>query len=93
MRLLLKDPPVFDALIFAGGAEFALRTAPVLAYYDLGSDAVMYLGNAQWNQRQILSEPSLQRELFCFPASYNGDDQFVAKWTAVWSDRPGLCHG
>ncbi len=84
-----ERPAVFDALIFAGGAEFALRTAPVLAYYDLGSDAVMYLGNAQWNQRQILSEPSLQKGLFAFRPS-NTDDQFVAKWTAVWSDRPGL---
>ena len=63
--------------------------APVLAYYDLGSDAVMYLGNAQWNQRQILSEPSLQKGLFAFRPS-NTDDQFVAKWTAVWPDRPGL---
>ena len=84
-----EKPPVFDALIFAGGAEFVLRTAPVLAYYDLGSDAVMYLGNAQWNQRRILSEPSLQNGLFAFRPS-NTDDQFVAKWTAVWPDRPGL---
>jgi branched-chain amino acid transport system substrate-binding protein len=88
-EVVAERPPVFDALIFAGGAEFALRTAPVLAYYDLGSDAVMYLGNAQWNQRQILSEPSLQKGLFAFRPS-NTDDQFVAKWTAVWPDRPGL---
>ncbi len=88
-EIVPERPPVFDALIFAGGAEFALRTAPVLAYYDLGSDAVMYLGNAQWNQRQILSEPSLQKGFFAFRPS-NTDDQFVAKWTAVWSDRPGL---
>ena len=88
-EVVAERPPVFDALIFAGGAQFALRTAPVLAYYDLGSDAVMYLGNAQWNQRQILSEPSLQKGLFAFRPS-NTDDQFVAKWTAVWPDRPGL---
>ena len=87
--VVAERPPVFDALILAGGAEFALRTAPVLAYYDLGSDAVMYLGNAQWNQSQILSEPSLQKGLFAFRPS-NTDDQFVAKWTAVWPDRPGL---
>ncbi len=88
-EVVSERPPVFDALIFAGGANFALRTAPVLAYYDLGSDAVMYLGNAQWNQRQILSEPSLQKGLFAFRPS-NTDDQFVVKWTDVWTDKPGL---
>lgn len=88
-ELTPKKPPVFDALIFAGGAEFALRTAPVLAYYDLGSDTIMYLGNAQWNQQRILSEPSLQNGLFAFRPS-NTDDQFVKKWTTVWPDRPGL---
>ena len=88
-EIISKKPPVFDVLIFAGGAEFALRTAPLLAYYDLGSDAVMYLGNAQWNHRQILSEPSLQKGLYAFRSS-NTDDQFVEKWNAVWSDKPGL---
>jgi ABC-type branched-subunit amino acid transport system substrate-binding protein len=80
---------VFDTLIFAGGAEFALRTAPVLAYYDLGSDTVMYLGNEQWNKTRILSEPSLQGGLFAFRPS-DTDSQFVAKWGTVWQDRPGL---
>lgn len=88
-ELATVKEPVFDALIFAGGAEFALRTAPVLAYYDLGSDAVMYLGNAQWNQNRILSEPSLQGGLFAFRPS-GTDVKFVEKWNGVWSDQPGL---
>ena len=88
-EVISEKPPAFDALIFAGGAEFALRTAPVLAYYDLGSDAVMYLGNEQWNQQRILSEPSLQNGLFAFRPS-NADDQFITKWQAIWPDRPGL---
>ena len=88
-EVITEKPPVFDALIFAGGAEFALRTAPVLAYYDLGSDAVMYLGNEQWNQQRILSEPSLQNGLFAFRPS-NTDDKFITKWQSIWSDSPGL---
>jgi len=82
-------PPVFDALVFAGGADFALRSAPVLAYYDLGSDSVMYLGNEQWNQPHILSEPSLQGALFANRPS-STDTQFAMKWRAVWPDRPGF---
>ena len=50
----------FDALVFAGDPKFALRTAPVLAYYDVSSDRVLYLGNALWDQTQLLVEPSLQ---------------------------------
>ena len=42
-------PPRFDAVLFAGSADFALRTAPVLAYYDADPERVLYLGNAQWN--------------------------------------------
>ncbi|MEC7237735.1 MAG: penicillin-binding protein activator, partial [Pseudomonadota bacterium] len=57
-------PPRFDAVLFAGSADFALRTAPVLAYYDADPERVLYLGNAQWNQRRILMEPSLQGGLF-----------------------------
>ena len=50
----------FDAVVFAGDPAFALRTAPVLAYYDVGPDRALYLGNALWNQTQLLVEPSLQ---------------------------------
>ena len=33
----------FDAVVFAGDPAFALRTAPVLAYYDVGPDRALYL--------------------------------------------------
>ena len=84
-----KTPPVFDALIFAGDAEFALRTAPVLAYYDLAGNDVLYLGNTQWNQSRLLMEPSLQGGLFASRPSAD-DTMFGKKWSAVWADRPGL---
>ena len=54
----------FDAVVFAGDPAFALRTAPVLAYYDVGPDRALYLGNALWDQTQLLVEPSLQGGLF-----------------------------
>ena len=59
----LADSP-FDAVIFAGDPAFALRTAPVLAFYDVGPDRALYLGNALWNQHQLLVEPSLQGGCF-----------------------------
>jgi len=81
--------PPFETVIFAGDAAFALRTAPVLAYYDVASDRVSYLGNSLWNQRQILNEPSLQGGVFATRPTMN-DDGFNKKWSAVWQDRPGL---
>ncbi len=81
-------PPRFEAVVFAGGAEFALRTAPVLAYYDADSERVLYLGNAQWNQRRLLMEPSLHGALFASRPT-DQDDKFNSLWTGIWDSRPG----
>ena len=81
-------PPRFDAVVFAGGAEFALRTAPVLAYYDADSERVLYLGNAQWNQRRLLMEPSLYGALFASRPT-GQDDRFNTLWADIWKSRPG----
>ena len=81
-------PPRFDAVLFAGSADFALRTAPVLAYYDADPERVLYLGNAQWNQRRILMEPSLQGGLFASRPT-DRDDAFNALWSDALGGRPG----
>ena len=81
-------PPRFDAVLFAGSADFALRVAPVLAYYDADPERVLYLGNAQWNQRRILIEPSLQGGLFASRPT-GQDENFNALWTSAWPGRPG----
>jgi len=83
----LADSP-FDAVIFAGDSAFALRTAPVLAYYDVGPDRALYIGNALWNQRQLLVEPSLQGGLFSTRPS-NLDARFDADWTEIWEEPAG----
>ena len=84
---LLAESP-FDAVVFAGDPAFALRTAPVLAYYDVGPDRALYLGNALWNQSQVLVEPSLQGGLFSMRPS-NLDSHFDSNWNKIWSDPSG----
>ena len=81
-------PARFDALLFAGSADFALRTAPVLAYYDADSERVLYLGTTQWNQQRILNEPSLQGGVYTFRPT-GRDDSFNSLWSAAWRSRPG----
>ena len=78
----------FDAVVFAGDPAFALRTAPVLAYYDVGPDRALYLGNALWNQTQLLVEPSLQGGLFARRPS-DLDSRFDSSWDEIWSDPAG----
>ena len=82
-------PPRFDAILFAGDADFALRTAPVLAFFDSGPERVTYLGNSQWNQRRILLEPSLQGGVFASRPTEN-DEQFASLWASAWTGRPGI---
>ena len=78
----------FDAVVFAGDPAFALRIAPVLAYYDLGPDRALFLGNALWNQTQLLEEPSLQGGLFSIRPS-DLDPQFDSTWNDIWPDPAG----
>ena len=78
----------FDAVVFAGDPAFALRTAPVLAYYDVGPDRALYLGNSLWNQIQLLVEPSLQGGLFARRPS-NLDLRFDSSWDDIWPDPAG----
>ena len=78
----------FDAVIFAGDSAFALRTAPLLAYYDVGPDRALFLGNALWNHDQLLTEPSLQGGVFAIrPTQF--DAKFNASWQAIWRQSPG----
>ena len=79
--LVIESP--YDAVVFAGGPSFALRTAPVLAYYDVGPDNSLYLGTALWNQNQLLSEPSLQGSIFAKRPSV-ADPVFEEKWAQIW---------
>ena len=84
---LPADSP-FDAVIFAGDPEFALRAAPLLAYYDVGPDRALFLGNALWNQAQLLNEPSLQGGVFATrPSQF--DTKFIASWREIWQQPPG----
>ena len=58
---LIEDRPApYDVLILAGGADFILKVAPLLSYYDLGPDRVLYLGTDLWSNPALAREPSLQ---------------------------------
>lgn len=58
---LIQDvPPPYDSVILAGDANFIIKVAPLLSYYDLGPDRVRYLGTDLWASAGLIGEPSLQ---------------------------------
>ena len=58
---LLNDRPApYEVVMIAGGADFILKVAPLLSYYDLGPDRAVYLGTNLWANPALTGEPSLQ---------------------------------
>ena len=82
--LIQDTPPPYDSVILAGGADFVLKVAPLLSYYDLGPDRVSYLGTDLWASAGLLGEPSLQG---AFIATINPDlrDAFATRYKNLYS--------
>ena len=82
--LIQDTPPPYDSVILAGGADFVLKVAPLLSYYDLGPDRVSYLGTDLWASAGLLGEPSLQG---AFIATINPDlrKAFAARYKDLYS--------
>ena len=59
-ELISDRPAPYEVVILAGGADFILKVAPLLSYYDLGPDRVAYLGTNLWANPALTGEPSLQ---------------------------------
>ena len=74
----------YDVLILAGQPNFILRTAPVLAFYDLDPERVTYLGTDLWTRTNLVNEPSLQGSIITqaiLPAS----EGFEKQWQSVFN--------
>ena len=82
--LIQDTPPPYDSVILAGGADFVLKVAPLLSYYDLGPDRVSYLGTDLWASAGLLGEPSLQG---AFIATINPDlrTAFATRYKGLYS--------
>ena len=79
--------PKYDAIFFAGNENFVLKTAPLLAYYDLGPDRLMFLGTSQISTQNHLLEPSLDGAFFASPLRLKRA-KFIEKWKNIWGGKP-----
>lgn len=76
----------YDVLILAGDSDFVLRTAPVLAFYDVAPPRVTYLGTDLWARADLVSEPSLQGSVVV-QAALPESAGFEKQWQTTFS-RP-----
>ena len=79
---LTLPPPAYDTVIIAGDTDFILQVAPILSYYDLGPDRVLFMGIDKWAQPKILNEPSLQKAVLTLPKRPAEE-----KFNKVWQDE------
>lgn len=84
-----KTTKPYDALILAGNPDFILRTAPVLSYYDLGPDNLLYLGTDLWARPELLAEPSLQGSLVT-QVELPENDVFEDNWQTIFKRAPNI---
>ena len=77
----------FDALLVAASGTALAALAPLLPYYGLDPQTVLYLGTAQWKDPEILGEPSLVDAVFAAP-----DDRawlaFATRYRAAFGAPP-----
>ena len=73
----------FDSVILAGGKEFILEIAPLLAFFNVDSTNVKILGTEIFDNKEIKNEPSLEKSWFPIISSKN-DDQFKFLLKSVW---------
>ncbi len=77
----------FDALLVAASGTALAALAPLLPYYGLDPQAVLYLGTAQWKDPEILGEPSLADAVFAAPGD-RAWRSFAARYRAAFGAPP-----
>ena len=79
----------YDGILFTGSKEFILQIAPLLSYYDLGPERVMFLGNSQFKNEQLIKELSLQGSFFSSSKEFE-KLEFSKNWLVNWGTEPSF---
>ena len=74
--------PKYDMVLLAGHEAFSLRVAPVLSWYDLDPEQVLFIGPSTWNNAAILQEPSLKNGWFADIPQVNQN-----RFQQIWKDH------
>jgi len=81
------NPPDYDAVLIAAGGRELLTVAPLLAYYDVDSLEVRYLGTALWEDENLGVEPTMLGGWFSAPPRALWDD-FQARYRQIFGSVP-----
>lgn len=78
--------PYKGVLIHAGRGR--LRSlASLLAFYDVDSDRIKFMGTGKWDHKSTRSEPSLKDGWFASPPPENRE-RFMARFASAHKERP-----
>lgn len=77
----------YDAIFVPVGGDQAKSLINLLAYYNLGTDRVAYLGTGLWDDNSIYSEPAAQKAFYAAP-SPAARANFENRYTSVYGTKP-----
>lgn len=77
----------FDAVLLPEGGVRLLQVAPLLPFFDVDPDKVMFLGTGQWDSPIVFREPNLVGGYFAAPPP-DARAAFVAAYKAAFGEDP-----
>lgn len=78
---------VYDAIMLPAGGRELLSLAAQLAYYDVNSDQIQYLGTRLWEDASLGAEPSLNGGWFAAPPR-GAWERFAERYADIYGSRP-----
>jgi ABC-type branched-subunit amino acid transport system substrate-binding protein len=82
----LDAPAPYDAIFVPVGGDQAKSLINLLAYYNLGTDRVAYMGTGLWDDSSFYSEPAAQRAFYAAPAP-EARASFENKYMSVYGTQ------
>jgi ABC-type branched-subunit amino acid transport system substrate-binding protein len=83
----MEEPAPYDAIFVPVGGDQAKSLINLLAYYNLGTDRVTYLGTGLWDDSSFYSEPAAQKAFYAAP-SPEARANFENKFMNVYGTQP-----
>lgn len=77
----------FDAVLLPEGGVRLLQVAPLLPFFDVDPDKVMFLGTGQWDSPIVYREPNLIGGYFAAPPP-TARTAFMAEYKAAFGGEP-----
>lgn len=86
-KLVAGAKDSYGAIFLPEGGSALKQIAPMLAYFDVDTQAVKLLGTGLWDDPSLVKEPALDGAWFPAPPP-EGHEQFVRRYRAAYGNSP-----